>query len=173
MTQDGPEAQTWTEFEEVCDAVNLARAPKIKDSGYSAYQCVFGRNLHRWKMPFGMWKSRPGRSEPAADRRINTRTVDDCETPWIINAAGNEPCTMQRNTTRANYMLDNPFGSGYVERMLPRNQQMLFGTRALSSATRWPQFGLPTAVPQSSVHDLRCDRFTRMTRRPMNTSRNT
>ena len=43
-TQDGPEAQTWTDFEEDCDAVNQARASKINDSGYSAYQRVFGRN---------------------------------------------------------------------------------------------------------------------------------
>ena len=45
MTQDGPEAQTWTDFfEEDCDAVHQARASKINDSGYSAYQRVFGRN---------------------------------------------------------------------------------------------------------------------------------
>ena len=44
MTQDGPEAQTWTDFEEDCDAVNQARASKINDGGYSAYQRVFGRN---------------------------------------------------------------------------------------------------------------------------------
>ena len=39
MTQDGPRG-----FEEDCDAVNQARASKINDSGYSAYQRVFGRN---------------------------------------------------------------------------------------------------------------------------------
>ena len=44
MTQDGPEAQTWTDFEEDCDAVNQARASKINDSGCSAYQRVFGKN---------------------------------------------------------------------------------------------------------------------------------
>ena len=44
MTQDGPEAQTWTDFEEDCDAVNQARASKINDSGYSTYQRVFGKN---------------------------------------------------------------------------------------------------------------------------------
>ena len=54
---------------------------------------------------------------------------------------------MQENITWANYMWDNPFGSGQVERMQPRNQQMLFDTGALSPETRWPQFGLPTAVP--------------------------
>ena len=47
-----PEAQTWTDFEEDCDAVNKARASKINDGEYSAYQRVFGRNPHRWKMPF-------------------------------------------------------------------------------------------------------------------------
>ena len=44
MPQDGPEAQTWTDFEEDCGAVNQARASKINDSGYSAYQRVFGKN---------------------------------------------------------------------------------------------------------------------------------
>ena len=47
MTQDGPEAQTWTDFEEDCEAVNQARASKINDSGYSAYQRVFGKNPPR------------------------------------------------------------------------------------------------------------------------------
>ena len=44
MTQDGPEAQTWMDFEEDCDAVNQAGASKVNDGGYSAYQRVFGRN---------------------------------------------------------------------------------------------------------------------------------
>ena len=44
MTQDGPEAQTWTDFEDDCDAANQARASKINDSGHSTYQCVLGRN---------------------------------------------------------------------------------------------------------------------------------
>ena len=44
MTQDGSEAQTWTDVEEDCDAVNQARASKINDSGKSAYQRVFGKN---------------------------------------------------------------------------------------------------------------------------------
>ena len=54
---------------------------------------------------------------------------------------------MQQNITKANYLLDNPFVSGDVERMQSRNQRMLSGTRVLSSATRWAQFGLPAAVP--------------------------
>ena len=44
MTQDGPEAQTRTDFEQDCNAVNQARASKINDSGYRAYQRVFGKN---------------------------------------------------------------------------------------------------------------------------------
>ena len=44
MTQDGPEAPTRKDFEEDCDAVNQAKASKNNDSGYSAYQRVFGRN---------------------------------------------------------------------------------------------------------------------------------
>ena len=53
MTQDGPEAQTWTDFEEDCDAVNQARASKINDSGYTVRTNVFSaRILLRWKMLF-------------------------------------------------------------------------------------------------------------------------
>ena len=44
---------------------------------------------------------------------------------------------------------------------------------AKKPTTRRAQFKLPTVVPRSSVHDLRCDNFTRTMRRPMNTSRNT
>ena len=61
MTQDGPEAQTWTDFEEYRDAVNHARASKINDSGYSAYQRVFGRN--------------PPRTDPGVVSRKQTREV--------------------------------------------------------------------------------------------------
>ena len=42
MTQDGPEAQTWTDFEEDCDPVNQARASKINQP--VTYQRVFGKN---------------------------------------------------------------------------------------------------------------------------------
>ena len=49
VTKDGPEAQTWTDFEEDCDAVNQASASKINDNGYSAYQRVFGRNPPQMK----------------------------------------------------------------------------------------------------------------------------
>ena len=43
MKPDGPGAQTWTDSEEDCDAVNQARTSKTDDSRYSAYQHVFGR----------------------------------------------------------------------------------------------------------------------------------
>ena len=43
-TQDGPEAQTSTDFEEDCDAANQPRASKINDSANTAYQRVYGRN---------------------------------------------------------------------------------------------------------------------------------
>ena len=80
--KDGPEAQTWTDFEEDCDAVNQARASKISDSGYTLHISVFSEKAPTdGRCHFGMWRSRPRRSEPAADRRIGTRTVDDCDTP--------------------------------------------------------------------------------------------
>ena len=84
-----------------------------------------------------------------------------------------EPAGKDWKEDKANCMLDNTSGFDDVERMQPRSQQTLYGTRAWSSATRWPQIGLPTAVPLSSVHDPRCDRFARTKRRHTNTSRNT
>ena len=83
--------------------------------------------------------SRPGRSEPAADKRLGTGTVDDYETHcptgkpgihWITNVDGNELCTTQRNTTRANCTLDNLSGFGDVERTQQQDQPALSGTRA-------------------------------------------
>ena len=113
MTQDGPEAQTWTDFEEACDAVNQARASKINDNGCSPYQRVFGK-----KRPQMEDVVLAGRSEPAADRRIGTGTID-----------GNDLCTTQRNTTRANCTLDNLSGFGAVERTQQKDQPAPFGTR--------------------------------------------
>ena len=51
VTQDGPEAQTKTDYEEDCDALNQARASKTNDSGYSAHLRVFGRNSPRMDDP--------------------------------------------------------------------------------------------------------------------------
>ena len=138
MTQDGPEAQTWTDFEDDCDAVNQARASKIKDSGYSTYQRVFGKSLAPMEDAVLECGGRPWRSEPGADRRLGTGTVDDygthCPTSqawhWITNVDGNEPCTTTlRNTTRANCTLDNLCGFGDVERtQKKKNLPALFGT---------------------------------------------
>ena len=138
MTQDGPEGQTWTDFEEDFDAVNQARASKINDSGYSAYQRVFGKNPPEMEdVVLECGGSRPGRSEPTADRRIGTGTIDDYEThcpagkPDIGSQTSmeNEPCTTQRNTTRANCTLDNPSGFGDGERTQQNDQPALSGTR--------------------------------------------
>ena len=154
-TQDGPEAQTWTDFEKDCDAVNQARASKINDSGYSATQRVFGRNHPLMEDAiFGVRRSRSGDREQATSRRTSTRTVDGYETPCPPSkfslapqtSLETSPAPRLRNTTTANCMLDNTSGFGDVERMQPRNQQTPFGTRAWSSATRWPQFGSPTEV---------------------------
>ena len=61
--------------------MNQVRASKINDSGYSAYQRVFGRNPPQMEMPFGVRKSRSRGREQASNRRTGTRTVDDYETP--------------------------------------------------------------------------------------------
>ena len=39
---DQPDTRTEAEFEEECDAVNHARASKIRESGYSTFQRVLG-----------------------------------------------------------------------------------------------------------------------------------
>ena len=158
MTQDGPEAQTWTDFEDDCDAVNQAASSKLNDSGYNACQRVFGRNPPLMKdailecdgADLGVVSRQQARE--LTQERMMTNTQTPCP-PSKLGLGSHTPvetslatCS-ERNTTRANYMLDNLFGSGDVERMQPGNQQMFFGTRALSPATRWPQFGLPPAVP--------------------------
>ena len=79
MTQNGAKAQTWTDFEEDCDALNQARASKINGSGYSACQRVFGTTDGRCH--FGMRESRPWGRKWATSRRTDTGTVDDYETP--------------------------------------------------------------------------------------------
>ena len=81
-TQDSPEAQTWTDFEEDCDAVNQARAPKINDSGNSAYQSVFGRDPPQIEdaiLECGGADLRVVSRQ--TNRRTDTGTVDDCATP--------------------------------------------------------------------------------------------
>ena len=143
-------------FEEDCDAANQPRASKINDSANTAYQRVFGRNppqvedaiLECGGADLGV-VSRQQAGELAQERSMTVRRL--CPPSKFSRgpqtSLGNEPCNTLRNTTRANCMLDNPSGFGDVERMQPRNQQKLSGTRAWSSATRWPQFGSPTEVP--------------------------
>ena len=130
MTQDDSEAQTWTDFEKDCDAVNQARASKINDRGKSAYQHVFGKNPPQ--MGDAVLESRPGRSEPAADRRIGTGTINDYETHCPTSKPGTgsqtsiELCTTQRNTTRANCTLDTSLVlETWSDRSKKNNQRFL------------------------------------------------
>ena len=75
MTQDDPGAQTWTDSEEDCDAVNQARTSKINDSRYSAYQHVFGRILPQMEDAIlECGEVDLGVSEPEADRRLAAGT---------------------------------------------------------------------------------------------------
>ena len=116
-TQDGPEAQTWTDFEEDCDAVNQARASKINDSGYSAYQRVFGRNPPTdGRCSFGVRRSRSGGREQATNRRTGTRTVDDCETPCPPSQLSLGP---QTSLETSQLHVGQPSGFGDVEAMQP------------------------------------------------------
>ena len=119
MTQDGPKAQTWTDFEEDCDAVNQAGASTINDSGYSAYQRVCRQESSTdGRSCLGVLRSRPGRSQSAADRRIGTGTVDDCETHCPAGKSGigsqtsmeTSPAPRSETLQRANCTLDNPSG---------------------------------------------------------------
>ena len=81
MTQDGPEAQTWTDFEEDCDAVNQARASKINDSGYRAYQRGFGRNPPQMEdAVLECGGADLGVVSRQQTGEIGTRKVGDCET---------------------------------------------------------------------------------------------
>ena len=114
MTQDGPEAQAWTDFEEDCCEQSQS-AKNQRQRVQCVPTCFRQESSSDGRCCFGVWRSRPRRSEPAADRRIGTGTVDDNETHCptgkpgigVTNVGGNEPCTPQRNTTRANCTLDN------------------------------------------------------------------
>ena len=137
MTQYGHEAKTWTDFEDDCDAVNQARASKINDSGYSAYQRVFGNKLAPMEDALLEWRRKPRRSEPAADRRIGTGTVDDYEThcptgkPGIGLETSMETSLAPRNETLkgrtarwTTSLVLEPW-----RRMQQKDQPAVFGTR--------------------------------------------
>ena len=104
---------------------------------------------------FGVRRSRSGGREQATNRRTGTRTVDGCETPCPPSKFSLGPQTSLETSPapRCETLQGRtacwtaPSGFGDVERTQSRSQQTLFGIRAWSSATRWPQFGLPTAVP--------------------------
>ena len=102
MTQDGPGAQTWTDSEEDCDAVNQARTSKINDSGYSAYQHVFGRNppqmedaiLECGGADLGV-VSRKQTGELTQERSMTMRSIALRASLALdhVNVDGNEPST--------------------------------------------------------------------------------
>ena len=100
---------------------------------------------------FGVWRSRPGRCEPAADRRIGTGTVDDYEThcptgkPGIGSQTSMETSSaprsekLQGRSARWTTSLVLETWSERSKKDLPA----LFGTRC-SNQQRWPRFGLHT-----------------------------
>ena len=124
-----------TDFEEDCDAVNQARASKINDSGIKCVPTCFRQESSSdGRCCFGVWRSRPGRSEPAAERRIGTGTIGDLRRIAVSLALGHKrrrkrALYPRRNTTRANCTLDNSSGFGDVERTQQKDQRTLFGTR--------------------------------------------
>ena len=136
MTQDGPEAQTWTDFEEDCDAVNQARASKINDSGYSAYQRVFGKNSPQMENAI---------LECGADLEVVSRqqagelTQEQSMTMRRLALQATLALNHKRRWKRALHHATKHYQSE-LHVGQPGNQQTLSGTRALSSATRWPQF---------------------------------
>ena len=182
MTQDGPEAQTWTDFEEDCNAVNQARASKINDSGDSAYQRVFGRTppqMEDTMLECG-----------GADLGVVSRQQAG-------ELTQERSMTMRRLALQASLALDH---KGRWKRALHHaakhyqgeqhaGQPLWFWRRgAIAAKKPTHAFWHPGVVISNTlatvwiayrgsvvecVHDLRCDRFSRMVRRPMNTSRNT
>ena len=149
-TQDGSEAQTWTDFEEDCDAVNQARGSKINDNEYSAYQRVFGRNLPQMEDAILVRRSRSWGREQATNKRTGTRTVDDQETPCPPRkfslgpqtSLETSPAPRCQTLQRPTACWTTPLVFGDVKRVQPRNRQTLFGTQAWSSisntlATVW------------------------------------
>ena len=90
MTQDGPEAQTWADFEEDCDAVHQARASKINDSGYSLP--VFFRQKLSKDGRCHLRKCRPG-VQQTKSKGSDKGTVDDNETLCPSSKLGLGPQT--------------------------------------------------------------------------------
>ena len=133
--------------------MNQARASKNNDSGYSAYQRVFGKNPPQiGRCRFGVWRSRPRRSEPAADRRLGTRTVDDYETPCPTGKSSLGPQTSME--TSLHHAAKHYKGELHV------GQPLWFCRRGANAEKK-----------TQPVHDPRYDRLLKTTRQPMHTSR--
>ena len=137
MTQDGSEAQTWTDVEEDCDAVNHARVSKINDSGKSAYQRVFGKNppqmedavLECGGADLGV-VSRWQTGELAQERSMTMRRIASQASPGIGSQTSMETSpaprskTLQGRTARWTTSL-------VLERTQQKKQSALFGTWVL------------------------------------------
>ena len=152
VTQDGTEAQTWTDVEEDCDSVNQARASKISDSGYSACQRVFGRNPPQKEGAI----LECGGADPAVVSRQQTQ--ERSMTMRRVALQASPALDHKRRWKLALYHAAKHYqGELHVGQHLwvlatwsecsQESQHMLFGTQAWPSATRCPQFGLRTAVP--------------------------
>ena len=87
-------------------------------------------------MLFWSVEGRPGRSEPTADRRIGTGTIDDYEThcptgkPGIGSQTSMETSSAPRSETlQGRTARWTTSGFGDVERTQQKDQPALFGTR--------------------------------------------
>ena len=146
------EAQTWTEFEEDCDAVNQARASKSMTVDTVPTSVSSLETLHRWRMPFGMRRERPRGRWQATSKRTDTRTVDDCETPCPPCKPGLGPQTplgaslapCSKTLPKRITCWTAPLVLVTCSECSQDTNKCFCGTQVLSLATRWPHFGLPT-----------------------------
>ena len=125
--------------------------------------------LHRWKMPSwnaeGCWQASSGRTD--------TRTADDHETYRPSSKLGLGPQTpLETSLAPRHQSLSGRITSRTTLWFWRRGPN---GAKKPTNAVWHPGMSsaLPAAGPWSSVHDLRCDRFTMTMRRYTNTSRNT
>ena len=178
MTQDGPEARTWTDFEEDCDAVDQARASKNQRQRVQRVPTCFRQeSSSNGRCCFAMWRSRPRHSEPAADMRIGTRTVDDCETHCPAGKSSLGPQTSMETSPA-------PRSETLQGRTARWTTSLVLETWSERSKKTNQRFLAPGCSNQqhvdhswiayrgflwSSVHDPRYDRLLKTTRQPMNT----
>ena len=108
--------------------------------------------LHRWRMPFGMRRERPRGRWQATSKRTDTRTVDDCETPCPPCKPGLGPQTplgaslapCSKTLPKRITCWTTPLVLATCSECSQENNKCFCGTQVLSSATRWPHFGLHT-----------------------------